>query len=248
MDQLLGLVDTHVIRVAPQACLRDAWLHPRALESFMMLRDDAHAAGFDLRIVSGFRSFARQAEIWNAKVGGSRPVFDGQERPIDVSSLSDLEKLMAVLRWSALPGASRHHWGTDADVVDAAAIRDGYQVQLRIDESTGSGPFAPMHRWLDQRIAQNSAYGFFRPYTGVGCGVAPEPWHLSYAPLAWECQQSLDRGCLCEAHRQMRVALCDVIEERCDELLARFHHVPHALYPTESHIGQCNAGSDICVE
>ena len=28
------------------------------------------------------------------------------------------------------------------------------------------------------------AFGFFRPYTTDRGGVAPEPWHLSYAPVA----------------------------------------------------------------
>jgi LAS superfamily LD-carboxypeptidase LdcB len=231
MEQLLGLVDTHVVRVDTQASIGNAWLHPVALDAFMALRAAAHEAGFDLRIVSGFRSFARQAEIWNAKASGMRPVLDASERPLDISGLSDIEKLMAILRWSALPGASRHHWGTDADIVDAAAMSDGYQVQLRIDECRGRGPFAPMHRWLDQRIEQNGAFGFFRPYTGVGCSVAPEPWHLSYAPLARQCQQALDPARLCLAHREMGIALCDAIARRCDDLLARFHYLPDVLYP-----------------
>ncbi|MCZ8486094.1 D-alanyl-D-alanine carboxypeptidase family protein [Vibrio lentus] len=29
---------------------------------------------------------------------------------------SEQQKLSAILRWSALPGASRHHWGCDFDV------------------------------------------------------------------------------------------------------------------------------------
>ena len=30
-----------------------------------------------------------------------------------------------ILLWSALPGGSRHHWGTDVDVFDAAAVAPG---------------------------------------------------------------------------------------------------------------------------
>jgi hypothetical protein len=36
-----------------------------------------------------------------------------------------------------------------------------------------------------------SRYGFYRPYTRAGSGVQPEPWHLSYAPVARPALQSL---------------------------------------------------------
>ena len=35
------------------------------------------------------------------------------------------------------------------------------------------------------------AFGFFRPYATDRGGVAPEPWHLSYAPVAVEAQRAL---------------------------------------------------------
>ena len=38
------------------------------------------------------------------------------------------------MRWSAIPGSSRHHWGTDLDVYDAAAVTPDYQVQLTPQE------------------------------------------------------------------------------------------------------------------
>jgi hypothetical protein len=34
-------------------------------------------------------------------------------------------------------------------------------------------------------------YGFYRPYSTDRGGVQPEPWHLSYAPLAVRAQQAL---------------------------------------------------------
>ncbi len=42
-----------------------------------------------------------------------------------LASSAEAERVAAILVWSALPGASRHHWGTDCDVIDAAALPPG---------------------------------------------------------------------------------------------------------------------------
>jgi len=229
-EQLLGLNGRHVVTLERGWSMGECSLHPFAIAALEQLRHDARAEGFDLRVVSGFRSFMRQAEIWNAKAAGLRPVFDAQEQPIDTRALSERELVFAILRWSALPGASRHHWGSDMDVVDAAAIPPGYELRLSVDETRDGGPFAPLHRWLGARIASGRAHGFFRPYTGEGCDVAPEPWHLSFAPLAWECQRAFDPAAMRQAHRDVGLALQPVIEDCCEEILGRFFHVPAALY------------------
>jgi hypothetical protein len=41
--------------------------------------------------------------------------------------------------------------------------------------------FAPLDEWLAANAAD---FGFFRPYDRDRGGVQPEPWHLSFAPLA----------------------------------------------------------------
>jgi LAS superfamily LD-carboxypeptidase LdcB len=229
-EQILGLNGRHVATLEPGWRMGECALHPFAIAALEQLRHDARAAGFDLRVVSGFRSFMRQAEIWNAKAAGLRPVLDANEQPIDTGTLSERELVFAILRWSALPGASRHHWGSDMDVVDAAAIPPGYALRLSVDETRVGGPFAPLHRWLGERIAAGRAHGFFRPYTGAGCDVAPEPWHLSFAPLAWECQRAFDPAALRRAHRDVGLALQPVIEDCCEEILGRYFQVSAALY------------------
>ncbi len=229
-EQLLGLEDTHVVALDAAWCLGDCRLHPLAVQALARLRADAHEAGFDLRVVSGFRSFERQAAIWNAKASGLRPVLDAAERPIDTSALEDAALVFSILRWSALPGASRHHWGTDMDVVDATLLEPGRPVSLRVADTCDEGMFAALHRWLDERIASGRAHGFFRPYTGAGCKVAPEPWHLSFAPLAWECQRSFDPLALAAAHRRAGLALHAVIEASREQILQGYFDVPAALY------------------
>ena len=107
---------------------------------------------------------------------------------MDYSALSVEEILHAILRWSALPGASRHHWGTDVDVYDAAAVPKGYQVQLTPEEVNPGGMFGPLHEWLDHAKMQ---FGFYRPYDEDRGGVSPERWHLSFGPCAKECYEAL---------------------------------------------------------
>ena len=85
------------------------------------LADAAKANGFELRVESAYRTFEKQLSIWNRKARGELPLLsetgEKMERPKDEEEL-----MYAILTWSALPGASRHHLGTDIDVVDGAEI------------------------------------------------------------------------------------------------------------------------------
>lgn len=116
--ELTGRVDTHVVAFENSAIR----LHHAVTEPFRALRAAAARDGFVLIPVSGFRNLARQAHIWNAKFRGHRPVHDRLGRELDPGQLGDEELVEAILVWSALPGASRHHWGTDIDVYDRVAL------------------------------------------------------------------------------------------------------------------------------
>lgn len=191
---------------------------------------EAAFAGFDLALASAFRSFERQCNIWNDKAVGKRPILADNGTALNVAELSPEEIMFAILRWSALPGASRHHWGTDLDVYDRNAIRDGYQVQLTLGETFGGGVFAEFHTWLDECLARQNA-GFFRPYRRHLGGVAPEPWHLSYGPLAREFQRALEPGALRELIAKSDIALKTQVLKHFEEIYARFVWVPWHLYP-----------------
>ena len=79
--------------------------------------------------------------------------------------------------FSAIPGASRHHFGTDLDVYDKSAVSNDYQLQLSPDEYNKGGPFHKLASWLEQNAKE---YGFFLPYKQYNQGVAREPWHISH--------------------------------------------------------------------
>jgi hypothetical protein len=176
-------------------------LHARAEAAFSRLRQAAADAGFDLRVASAFRSFERQRQIWNGKLRGERAVLDDRDRPIDLACLDPQQRLECVLRFSAMPGASRHHWGSDIDVFDAAAVTDDYRVRLDLAEVADDGVFGPLHCWLDERIERGESFGFFRPYDRDRGGVAPERWHLSFAPLALIREEALRPEALIGAWR-----------------------------------------------
>jgi LAS superfamily LD-carboxypeptidase LdcB len=216
-SQLLGLEESHV-----EADSRGRKLHVACREAFERLREDALEQGFELEIASAFRSFERQRLIWNAKADGERPLHDDRGRVLDASALDDDDLLHAILRYSAMPGASRHHWGTDLDIYDAAAVAADYRVQLTPQEVADDGPFGAMHRWLDARIESDSAQGFFRPYASDRGGVAPERWHISFAPLARECMQHLSAELLWSALEASDLRLLELIQDQQLALYQRY--------------------------
>lgn len=175
--ELTGRTRGHIVDLAdPPASLHHAVVAP-----FLAMRQAAAAEGIDLLPVSSFRDFDRQLVIWNGKCRGERPLLDADGQPLDARRLDDDALVAAILVWSALPGASRHHWGTDFDVIDKAAMPDGYRPQLVQSEYAPGGVFERLEAWLAAHAAE---HGFYRPYTTWRGGSQPEPWHLSYAPVA----------------------------------------------------------------
>jgi LAS superfamily LD-carboxypeptidase LdcB len=213
--ELTGRATTHVGSVPELACT----LHYDAVAATLALREAARADGIELAVVSGFRDFERQVTIWNAKFRGERPLLDRLERAIDASCLDERGRVDAILLWSALPGASRHHWGTDIDVVDRAATAADYRPRLTAEEFTPAGPYARLDGWLASNMGR---FGFFRPYA-VDCGgVQPEPWHLSYAPISVPALAALSPEVLTEAIASSGIHGREHVLSRLTELHARF--------------------------
>ena len=194
--ELTGQIRTHITDVPDPDCA----LHTDVVSPFLNLRRAALAEGFDLIPQSSFRDFSRQLMIWNQKFSGEKPMVDAAGRGIDVSELGPAERIEAILLWSALPGASRHHWGTDVDLIDRHALAPGYRVQLTPGEFAPGGPFAALAEWLE---ANAPRFGFFRPFRGVLSGVQPEPWHFSFAPVAENARRNLTPAVL---HRAIAAA------------------------------------------
>ena len=187
--ELTGRARTHVVELNQPYCT----LHYEAVAAFLSMRDAAAAEGIDLVARSSFRDFDTQVTIWNRKWNGERPLYDRKGQLLDRASLSDNAAVDAILYWSAIPGGSRHHWGSDVDVIDAVAVPKDYEVQLVPGEYATDGIFANLTRWLDANMKR---FGFFRPYRTDRGGVSPEPWHLSYAPVSLPALEALSLSML----------------------------------------------------
>jgi LAS superfamily LD-carboxypeptidase LdcB len=223
--QLTGLDDAHLVTLD---CGNR--LHVDAAQAFTALQAEAARAGFTLAIASSFRSCERQLAIWNGKATGARPIYDAADNALEIAGLTNAQLLHAILRFSALPGTSRHHWGTDVDVFDAGAVPGDYAVQLCAAEVAHGGVFDPLHCWLDARMSADQSHGFFRPYAVDRGGVAAERWHLSYAPLAQDCGGRLVakalRDCWNELELNEPLLLRDTVEQMLPEILQRYVNVP----------------------
>ena len=182
--ELTGRARSHIIELEyPRT-----GLHREAVTSYLAMRASADLAGIDLVPVSGFRDFDRQVVIWNRKWRGERPLYDRQGARIDRGQLDDEQAVETILCWSAVPGGSRHHWGSDMDVIDAAAMPEDYQLQLVAAEYEAGGVFERLTDWLNQNMMR---FGFHRPYASDRAGTGVEPWHLSYYPVASRAMEAL---------------------------------------------------------
>lgn len=190
--ELTGRTRAHVRLLAGSPVM----LHRSVMSPFLRMRAAAARAGIDLWPASGFRDFEVQVRIWNEKWRGDRPLLDRAGRRLNPADLTPARRIAAILAWSAPPGASRHHWGTDLDVFDRAAVPAGYRLGLVPAEYGPDGPFAGLTAWLDAHMGR---FGFYRPYRTDRGGVAPEAWHISHWPTAREASRRLRLATLRDA-------------------------------------------------
>lgn len=215
-EQLLGLDESHLVLVGrgPHR------LTAATAAAFNDMRVAAAHEGHNLQAASSWRSFERQLAIWNGKWRGERPLLDADNQPMDILQLSEYERLHAILRWSALPGTSRHHWGTDLDIYDPDCLPAGTKLALEPWEYEAGGWFSDLGDWLTDHM---NDFGFFLPYArpvGSGSGVAYEPWHISFALESRE--QRLDPDALALCLQQADIEGKSTILAHLDEILARY--------------------------
>lgn len=213
--ELTGRARTHVVQ-------RDdlhAALHSDALEPFLDMKGDAARFGIDIAITSGFRDFAAQQRIWDMKFRGERPLYDADGNVREHAALSQEALVDAIMCWSAVPGASRHHWGTELDLIDLATMPEGYRVRLVPAETQPGGVFYGLRCWLDENMAR---YGFYRPYSTFRGGVLPEPWHVSYAPASSAALQRLTPALLSEAIRESNMLGKDIVLQKLAHIHERY--------------------------
>lgn len=180
LEQLTGLTQTHLTTITVGT--KEFLIHRDVKAPLTALIENAQVNGFNFSIASSFRDYHRQAMIWNAKFSGKRSILDSDSQPLDSSKLTEIEKIHAIMRWSALPGASRHHWGCELDVYAHNYLPQDTQLQLEPWEYQ-TGHQKEFNHWLTKAMPQ---FGFYRPYQNDLGGVAIEPWHISHIDTGHE--------------------------------------------------------------
>jgi LAS superfamily LD-carboxypeptidase LdcB len=213
--QLTGRARDHVIDLDAPAAV----VHRDTVPALRALYAAARAAGFEPVVASGFRDFARQVSIWNRKWRGELPLLDADGAPLDRHALTDGECVDRILDWSALPGASRHHWGSEVDLYDAAVLPAGVVPRLVPGEYAPGGPFHAFSDWLEAHAVD---FGFWRPYRRDRGGVRPEPWHWSHAAVAGPALDAMTPALIGDALRAAAIDGVEHVLPRLDALFERF--------------------------
>jgi len=209
--ELTGRARTHIEQIDdPRVAL-----HREAVEPFRALREAAARDGLDLMPFSAFRDFNQQVEIWNRKFRGERPLYDRSGKVRQHAALTEAELVDAILVWSAVPGASRHHWGSEIDVYDRAAMPEGYRVQLLPGEYAPGGVFERLAQWMNENLAR---FDFYRPYDEDRGGVYPEPWHISYVAVSADALSALTPEVVARALREEPVLGKELVLQRLPEI------------------------------
>jgi LAS superfamily LD-carboxypeptidase LdcB len=123
-----------------------------------------------IQAVSSYRSFDRQLAIWNRKFTKNETL-----------GLTPEQNIKKITEYSTIPGTSRHHWGTDIDLIAAEPKVEGDVLLARLFEN--EGPYAALKNWMDEHA---NSFGFHLVYTKEvkRKGFQYEPWHYSYLPTS----------------------------------------------------------------
>ncbi len=155
--------DSNFVKVPGAYTNRYMYLEKNTFTAFVKMHNAAKAEGVDLKIVSGGRTFGYQRRIWERK-------WLQYEK-----TMPDSAKARDILRYSAMPSTSRHHWGTEVDINNLN------------NEYFDSGRGLREYQWLKDNAKR---FGFWKVYTNKSIngrtGYEMERWHWSFLPVAIE--------------------------------------------------------------
>lgn len=147
------------------------YLRKETYAAFIRMHDAALREGIKLQIRSATRNFYLQKAIWERKWTGEQKIENGKDA--SVAFPDPLKRAQMILKYSSMPGSSRHHWGTD---IDLNSFENSW---------FDAGPGLQIYEWLTRHAGE---YGFCQPYSKKGpdrpYGYEEERWHWSYMPLS----------------------------------------------------------------
>src|SRR3989338_6163982 len=147
------------------------YLRKETYDAFLKMREEAVKSGITLNLASATRNFDYQKGIWETKWLNTY-----------ANTADPMERFEKILEYSAAPGTSRHHFGTDIDINGADPA------YFETEEG------AKVYEWLTENAP---LFGFCQTYNEKGAGRttghSEEKWHWSYTPLARNFTQEYKR-------------------------------------------------------
>tara|TARA_Y100000813_G_scaffold90750_1_gene64605 strand:- start:394 stop:1077 length:684 start_codon:yes stop_codon:yes gene_type:complete len=146
-------------------------LEKETYSAFIKMKGAAEKDGIIIKLVSGFRDFYRQQMIWNNKYKKFTNEF----------SLDGPTAIKEIIRFSTIPGTSRHHWGTEIDIIDKNFENEkDLLISKKYEEG---GIFNSLKKWMDKN---SKRFGFYIVYDDDSNrpGFEYEPWHYTYKPVS----------------------------------------------------------------
>lgn len=139
---------------------RSYYLLKEVADSLTHMIQAAKKEGITIKVISASRNFTDQKAIWERKYDARKSKFK-----------TEAELASDILKYSSMPGTSRHHWGTDFDI---NSLEPAYY-------ATGKG--AKEYAWMKSHASE---YGFCQVYNHKleRTGYNDEPWHWSFMPLS----------------------------------------------------------------
>ncbi|MFI5172682.1 MAG: M15 family metallopeptidase, partial [Chitinophagales bacterium] len=155
--------DTNFIEIPASLAYRTKmFLLKDTYSAFSKMNTAAKKDGISLKIISAARTFEEQKWIWEDKW-----IKYKQSQP------GETQRAEYIMHYSAMPGTSRHHWGTE---IDLNSTSENY---------FKSGTGKKVYDWL---VKNAGTYGFCQTYDEKGAGRSvgynEEKWHWSYYPLS----------------------------------------------------------------
>lgn len=139
---------------AKYSIYRHEYIHKLVYDSLINMILTAEKDNIKLKIVSATRTFKIQKSLWEQKI----------------PEKYNIQTIKNVLKYTAMPGTSRHHWGTDIDF-------NSTQINY-FDTFEGK----KVYNWLKNNAPR---FGFYQVYTNKhNFGYNEEKWHWSFLPLA----------------------------------------------------------------
>jgi LAS superfamily LD-carboxypeptidase LdcB len=151
--------DRTFIKISSNHSSKSIYLNKEVYFAFKEMHNSAKKDGINLIVISGTRNFYEQKSIWERKWNKYK-------------NLEPLERAKKILEYSSMPTTSRHHWGTDMDLIN---LNNSY---------FENGKGKKEYEWL---IKNANDFGFYQVYTNKKngrTGYNSEKWHWSYLPLA----------------------------------------------------------------